>query len=140
MRRMPDLSSSILRHRISSYTHMQTLRHKGSVHHGVSVSSLFFLNTRWLSCVCSDTCLANRIHLHTSVHTHTRMLPMQVPWAPDRLGCCRRSLSGSARLKMTITRGARQTPQETQVPLLRDTQRSKGPNYLLLFWQLSGRE
>lgn len=62
------------------------------------------------------------------------------PGRPGRLhGCRRRSLSGSARLKMTITRGARQTPQETQVPLLRDTRRSKGPNYLLLFWQLSGR-
>ena len=74
------------------------------------------------------------------MHTNTRPPPMQVPLAPYRPGCCRRSLSRSARLKMTITLGAQQSPQETQVPLLRDTQRSKGPNYLLLFWQLSGRE
>lgn len=73
---------------------------------------------------------------HTQIHTR---FPCRYLWHPTD-DCCRRSLSGSARLKMTITRGARQTPQETQVPLLRDTQRSKGPNYLLLFWQLSGRE
>lgn len=79
----------------------------------------------------------------TPARTHGRppaRFQCRYPGRPADYGCCRRSLSGSARLKMTITRGARQTPQETQVPLLRDTQRSKGPNYLLLFWQLSGRE